>query len=453
MSNNYFLLSYNIKGILKILISIPFKICMKEVNSIKKLCKKIFALCISFTFLMFMNAQLVYAITPTSGDQYQGIDVSNWQGYIDYAQVKNDGIEIVYIKASEGFDYRDPYFDVNYQNAKSNGLKVGFYHFLTATNTIEAERQANFFASVISKKVPDCKLVLDYEVFGGVPATEINQIARTFLETTKRLTNKEVILYSDLYNSRTVFSRELAQDYQLWIADYTSLVNLQNSNSNWQNWVGWQYSSKGLVSGINGYVDRDVYTKEIFLNDNTEIPKNDSSADNLNNGSVYYTVESGDSLSSIALRYGTTVSDIARLNNIENVNLIYPGQRLLIARNSTIQGNEERATGKIIYTVKSGDTLSEIANKYGVTVSHIAEMNNIINVNLIYPGQKIRIISSNSSRSNIIENPISDNTYIVRSGDTLWEIARKFGVSVDYLVNKNGIENRNFIRVGQIIRI
>lgn len=75
---------------------------------------------------------------------------------------------MVYIKASQGNNIKDPYFDVNYENAKANGLKVGFYHFLTATNTEEAEREAKFFASVISGKSPDCKLAMDYETFGGV---------------------------------------------------------------------------------------------------------------------------------------------------------------------------------------------------------------------------------------------------------------------------------------------
>lgn len=75
---------------------------------------------------------------------------------------------MVYIKASQGNNIKDPYFDVNYENAKANGLKVGFYHFLTATNTEEAEREAQFFASVISGKLPDCKLAMDYETFGGV---------------------------------------------------------------------------------------------------------------------------------------------------------------------------------------------------------------------------------------------------------------------------------------------
>lgn len=102
-----------------------------------------------FTFSIVSN---IYALTTQSELKYQGIDVSDWQGYIDYNQVKNSGIEIVYIKASQGTDIKDRYFDINYQNAKANGLKVGFYHFLTATNVEQANQEAVFFASVISRK-------------------------------------------------------------------------------------------------------------------------------------------------------------------------------------------------------------------------------------------------------------------------------------------------------------
>ena len=415
--------------------------------------KKISVISIIFVFTFFMNIHTTFAITPISEEKYQGIDVSNWQGYINYEQVKKAGIEIVYIKASEGNNYKDPYLEINYENAKNNGLKVGFYHFLTAVNIQEAEEQARFFSSVISKKIPDCKLVLDYEVFGGVPATLINQIARSFMEETKRLTNKDVILYSDLYNSRTVFSKELAEDYELWIADYTNSQNLENSQSNWNNWIGWQYSNMGRISGINGYVDRDIFTKEILLNEKTEIPENNNSNNDTSTGKRYYIVKPGDTLSEIALQYGTTVNEIVSLNNIQNANLIYPGEKLIIAQKSTVQEREERATGKIIYTVKTGDTLSKIANKYGVTVEHIAKMNNITNVNLIYPGQKLRIIANKSHSINTITNPNLDITYIAKKGDTLWGIARKFGVTVDYLANKNDIQNRNLIRIGQIIRI
>lgn len=106
---------------------------------------------IFFIFLIFITS-LSYAITPIPGTSYQGIDVSNWQGYIDYEKVKQDGIDIVYIKSSQGSTIKDAYFETNYQNAKANGLKVGFYHYVTATNVEEARKEARFFVSVISRK-------------------------------------------------------------------------------------------------------------------------------------------------------------------------------------------------------------------------------------------------------------------------------------------------------------
>ena len=95
------------------------------------------------SLIFFVN--VAYAVIPATEPQYQGMDVSDWQGYIDYSKVRDDGIEIVYIKASQGNNIKDPYFDINYENAKANGLKVGFYHFLTATNTRGSGTGSTFF--------------------------------------------------------------------------------------------------------------------------------------------------------------------------------------------------------------------------------------------------------------------------------------------------------------------
>lgn len=107
--------------------------------------KKILAMFLCITLMIFINVNLTYAITAQSELEYQGIDVSNWQGYIDYAEVKQSGIEVVYIKASQGSDFKDPYFDINYENAKANGLKVGFYHFLTATTPRRSRIRGSIF--------------------------------------------------------------------------------------------------------------------------------------------------------------------------------------------------------------------------------------------------------------------------------------------------------------------
>lgn len=434
-----------------------------------KFVKKLLIFILIITLMFFINTNMVCAVTPSSEPAYQGIDVSDWQGYIDYSRVKASGIDIVYIKSSQGSNIKDAYFDINYENAKANGLKVGFYHFLMATNTAEAEREAQFFASVISGKVPDCRLAMDYEVFGGVSVAEINNIAQVFLESVKRLTNKEVIIYSDLSNSRDTFGIELARNYPLWLAYYGNYNELNNIENNWETWQGVQYTDRGIVNGIRGNVDRDIYTKEIFLDEPSGIPQTENPNNTINTESVFYTVQRGDTLSEIAQKYGTTAQELASINNITNPNLIYPGEQLRVLTNSTVNGSETRGTGSITYTVRRGDTLSQIAMAYGVTIAHIVEINNIQNPNLIYPGQKLRITDSNNKTlnqeiqqtgnlNNGSTNNGNSNTgtryrYVVRRGDTLSQIARIYGVSVAYLVRVNNISNPNLIYPGQIIRI
>lgn len=291
---------------------------------------------------------------------------------------------------------------------------------------------------------------MDYEVFGGVSVEESNNIAQVFLESVKRLTNKEVIVYSDLSNARDRFSRNIADNYELWLAYYGDYNNLRDVETSWERWIGVQYTDRGQVAGIRGNVDRDLYTESIFLSDTNEIPNTENPNNSINTEGITYTVQRGDTLSEIASTYGTTVQEIVDINNIANPNLIYPGQTLRITTNSTIHGSETRGTGSITYTVQRGNTLSQIARAYGVTVNHIVEINDIQNPNLIYPGEKLRITESTNTTLNPI---LQNNYYTVQRGDTLSGIARRYGVTVQYLVNLNGIRNMNLIYPGQLIKV
>lgn len=291
---------------------------------------------------------------------------------------------------------------------------------------------------------------MDYEVFGGVGRETINQIAEAFLETLESITNKEAIVYSNLSTARDIFDRELASKYELWLAYYGDYTRLYNTETSWNNWIGVQYSDRGTVPGINGYVDMDIYKEQIFLSNTEEIPEVDNPTPDIpEGGTVSYTVQRGDTLSEIASRYNTTYQEIARLNNISNPNLIYPGQILTIPSNYVVPGDEEGCTGSIYYTVKQGDTLSEIAVKYGVTVSHIVEQNNIRNPNLIYLGERLRI-KRNCGSDSVTQ---TGTTYIIRSGDTLWNIARRYGTTVNNIVRKNNIQNPDLIYPGEVINL
>lgn len=402
-------------------------------------------LLITFAFCITLNS--IFAVS--SSNVYQGIDVSEWQGLIDYSRVKSSGIDAVYIRSSEGTNYVDPYFKRNYDMAKANGLKVGFYHYVTARNTEEAIEEAKFFVSVIGGLSPDMKLAMDFEYFGELSTSEINDISRIFLETVKNESSKDVVIYSDVYNATNVFSDYLADIYPIWIADYS--VEEPVSNGKWDTWVGFQYTDRGRVDGINGNVDRDEYTDGILLGNNQPI-KNSTvpvDTDNIH----YIIVKYGDTLSAIAYRYNTSVERIAELNNILNPNLIYVGERLLIRSsriNSQTTGNNNSSISTYDenkYIVKVGNTLSMIAKKFGTTVESLVNINNISDPNLIYPGQVLYI------RLNDRKNDVGHILYKVRYGDTLSELAQIFHTSVKDIVQLNNISNPNLIYVGEELRI
>ena len=385
------------------------------------------------------------AFGPSSSIIYQGIDVSSWQGSIDFARVRNAGIDIVYMKSSEGRCYIDPYFERNYQNAKANGLKVGFYHYVTARTVEEARNQANFFAKVISGKEPDCKLAMDFESFGNLSVNQINEISKVFLETLQNATNKEVLIYSNSYSARTIFSRDLAI-YPLWVANYG--VSEPGGNDKWATWVGWQYTSTGRVAGISGNVDRNQFTDGVLLSNISPIPTPETPStpeQPTETGTIVYTVKSGDTLSSIARNYGTTVYRIVSLNpSITNPNLIYPGEQFIISIDSNT------SSSSVVYTVVRGDTLSEIAARYNTTVSKLVTDNNISNPNLIYPGQRIGI-SVGTIPS--LGNECGKILYTIKRGDTLSEIAARYDTTVNEIATLNNISNPNLIYAGNIIRV
>ena len=409
-------------------------------------------LLVIFTTLMIPKSE---AIEQASGRAYQGIDVSNYQGNIDYAKVKEAGIEIVYIKATEGQTITDAYLNQNYQKAKTNGLLVGFYHFVRARTNAQAVLEAEHFVNAISGMAPDCRLAMDFEIFGNLITNQVNDISFTFLRKVQELTGKNMVVYSNTNSARTVFSQELANSYPLWVAEYG--VSRPQNNGKWNTWIGYQYTDRGVINGINGYVDRDIFTEQILLSDNTPIDTGENNGNSGNIGengngleNIRYTVKRGDTLSEIANEYGVTVSEIAGINGINNPNLIYIGQVLTIPAQKTSNTNNSGNIGSRRYVVKRGDTLSEIALRYRTTVNQIASQNRIANPNLIYVGQ-ILTIASNTNTNNT--GSAGTQKYIVKSGDTLSEIALRYGTTVNRLVSLNGIKNPNLIYPGQVLRI
>lgn len=150
-----------------------------------------------------------------------------------------------------------------------------------------------------------------------------------------------------------------------------------------------------------------------------------------------YIVKRGDSLYSIANNFGVSVESLKNANGISG-NLITIGQILNIPVN-----NDKIPGDYMVYTVKRGDSLWDIANQYNVSVNDIVDYNNL-GTTLLQIGQQLLIPNS----SGITEDDEMGITYVVKSGDTLWSIAKRYNVSVDDLKNANNITN-NLLTVGQ----
>ena len=160
-----------------------------------------------------------------------------------------------------------------------------------------------------------------------------------------------------------------------------------------------------------------------------------------------YTVQPGDTLFSIAGRYGTTVSDIAQANGITNVNQIYVGQKLVIP--NCEPGTQPPPAGECFtYVVQPGDTLYSLALRFGTTVSDIALQNNIVNPSLIFVGQQLTICPQGVTPPPP-PPPAGCTPYTVQTGDTLYSIAIRFGSTVQAIAQANNITNPNLIFVGQ----
>ena len=185
----------------------------------------------------------------------RGIDVSEWQGNIDFAKVKKSGIDFVIIRAGYGKDasQKDKCFEHNYKNAKAAGLHIGAYWYSYADSSEDALKEAKTFLSAVKGKQFDFPLYFDLE--------EQKQFSkgRNFCDSLVKAFCGELEksgYFAGLYISRSplqcYISESVAKRYALWIAEYGSKCRYSGTYGIWQS------SSTGRVSGISGNVDLDT---------------------------------------------------------------------------------------------------------------------------------------------------------------------------------------------------
>ena len=179
-----------------------------------------------------------------------------------------------------------------------------------------------------------------------------------------------------------------------------------------------------------------------------------------------YVVQRGDTLSNIAVRLGVSQTALAQANGIGNPNFIYVGQRLIVPGGSAPAPAPGPAPASGTHVVARGETLASIAARYGVSLTALAQANGLRNINFIWVGQVLTIPGGSAPapqpQPTVAPQPTPvpapapapfGDTYIVRPGDTLAAIAQRYGTTLAALAAVNGLPNPNFIWVGQVLKM
>lgn len=218
-------------------------------------------------FVYFLSCSLLLGgLAPSATVQSRtrnGIDVSEWQGKINWKKVARTGVRYAYIRACVGSHYVDSQFRRNHRNARRNKIKTGFYHYITARSVRQARRQARFFARTIEPYDYDLRPVMDFESFGRLSKREINRIALAYLKELKKRTGKKVAIYSDSNNATNTFTDSRLRKYPLWVAAYGTT---RPPTGQWRTYAAWQYADDGRIPGIrDDSVDLDYFRKGLLL--------------------------------------------------------------------------------------------------------------------------------------------------------------------------------------------
>ncbi|MEK1374850.1 LysM peptidoglycan-binding domain-containing protein [Limosilactobacillus fermentum] len=397
---------------------------------------------VAIALLLLPLADTAHATTV----KHYGVDWSKFQGNNGKWGYARDDFSISQIGGYyNGYFIDQSTYGTQVSNTIALNRRAHTYIYAQFSGRNQADQMLDYYLPKV--QTPKGSIVM-LDVESGNPDTD------SVLYALKRV--KDAGYTAVLYGYRSFLTSHLdlasiAKQYPLALAEYKDYKVTAEPDYNYfpsfDNVQLFQFTSTYVAGGLDGDVDFTGITENGYKGGNAQAPTTSTPATNtgkqLHQDTHNYTVKSGDILSAIASRYGMTVNALVMLNGIKNANLIYPGQSLRVAdsgQGSTVSQKATTTTMTGSYTVRYGDTLSAIASRYGTSTSTLAIINGISNPNWIYPGQVLKLSGGSSARS-----------YTVRSGDMLSGIASRLGTSWTALKAKNGLANANLIYPGQTL--
>lgn len=303
----------------------------------------------------------------------RGIDVSSYQGLIDWNKVKNSGVEFAILKIIRKDSNPDNQFENNWKGCQNAGIPVlGVYNYSYATTTDKAYSDAKKVVQILNGRNAKVWLDIEDKCFESLVPAQIQKIVDVYRSVIEGAGLKfGVYTGLDFYNRKfRAADGNLENDY--WIARYPSsgIVSLNVVNSKYKPSIkhqlaGWQFSSKVNIAGVAGFVD----ANEWYVTESAKL-SNEEIADQV-----------------IAGAWGTGV---IRKQRLKSAGYDYDTIQALV--NAKLNGKKAPKSNAVWYTVKRGDNLSAIAKKYKTDVKSICALNpSIKNPSRIYVGQKIRV--------------------------------------------------------------
>lgn len=368
-----------------------------------------------------------------------GIDISHWNALVDANAVRANGITYAWCKATEGTAYVDPTFVGKVGQLRAAGIAVGAYHFMRGG---DPRAQARHFRTVAATCLTPGSVLPMLDMEAADARGSANEYVRAFYD---ELSPSVADVYGNLDWWRNVLRP--AEWGTRNILGHIARYNGDPGNPGWSypRLAVHQHTSSGTVPGIPGNVDRNATMAGFGLSDlligGTGQPVPIPEPPPVQTGDTWI-VRPGDTLSGIASAWNVTVSELAAANGIANPDLIHVNQ--VIYRPGTPGAISPSQPGTR-YQVRPGETLSEIAARFGTTVAALVALNHIANPDRVYAGQWLDLPRGSGGTS--------PRVYIVQSGDTLGSIAARLNYPGGYmaLAARNNISNPNRIYIGQRI--
>ena len=314
-----------------------------------------------------------------------GIDVSAYDPFIDWQEVRNQDIRFAIMKSTEGLDYFSNHFTEQWEGAKSVGILRGSYHYLHAAQ--DGAKQADFFLSKVNVQDGDLPPCLDIEGTNNDGATNSQFIgnAQKWLERVEEKTGRKPIVYStasflqEKLTGKNGKPPPWAKNYQTWMAQYfyshsADAGGQPTQPTGWGDWIIWQYS--GDHKTLDGIYQEATKKKLVFVDLN-----------------VYrYSLDELYKLAKAKQPVDGVVSPIKE--PVQPSPVVNPPVQAPPSANPPVQTPApvvSQPGSPTTYTIQPGDSLWVISNKFGVTVDAIVKLNNIANPDFIYAGEVLKI--------------------------------------------------------------